>query len=211
MQGFELLTLPLAFGAAVWVGFGWVLKSYEILNRDRDRVIIGQIDGQAISVEHQELIFRNDWSLLYVGLVGYLAAFGLLFWVAPNFAPPELQLTKIEMLSRVLSFFPFFAAAAFGIGFVRDFNYLRRTIHNRRETPADAQREIDARSLAGRRHVLTNRVPRGWPLRTSAIRRNQNGDSIHSNSNPSTNAQAPAAGAASVEKRDGGAGTPSQR
>lgn len=125
----EEIALPIGMAVAIWGGYGHLLKSYEILNRDRDRLIFGQIDDEPLSLEHQRLILRNDWVALHVGLVLYLVIFGVLFCISPLFLDEADRL--LWALGIGMSICPFVAALSFAVGCWRDYGYLASLIEAR--------------------------------------------------------------------------------
>ena len=116
----EELAFPIVMAVAVWGGFAQMLRANELLNLERDRIIMGCIDNREIDVDHQRMIFHNDWTPLHIGLIMYLIAFGAIFCILPFFEPKTEHPVLFRMLCLVMSICPFFAAYAFLTGFLRD-------------------------------------------------------------------------------------------
>ena len=125
----EQITVPVVIAVAIWGGYGHLLKSYEVLNRDRDRILRGKDEHGELSIEHQQMIVDNDWSPLHFGLIAYLSTFCALFVALPLITEMKIGL---KIVCWFMALCPAYAAVAFFTGWRSDKERLDALIEGRR-------------------------------------------------------------------------------
>ncbi len=75
---FTILTV--VFGA-----FGVVWKGYEVLNRDRDRVLSHSSGESSLSLRHKLAIIKNDWVPMHLGLMVFIFVVTVGLFAGPHF------------------------------------------------------------------------------------------------------------------------------
>ena len=60
-----------------------VVQSYDIINRKRDQIFSGHIDGHSISLFHRKVIYLNDWLPLVTYIELFMVIFSIIIIVTP--------------------------------------------------------------------------------------------------------------------------------
>jgi hypothetical protein len=64
----DQITVALTIVAAIWARENARSASFEHVNRIRDRILMGMIDGHRVNHRHRELMYKGDWIPLATGV-----------------------------------------------------------------------------------------------------------------------------------------------
>lgn len=121
--------------ASLWASVNAIVAGYEAVNRTRDRIILGEDGGRKMSLEHRELMFRNDWIPLKLGLAMASLAFALIIAFLPSFLEMPTILT---VACYVVAALPFFSFGAFFFLGIADGLFIRRVLRMARRPSPDS-------------------------------------------------------------------------
>jgi hypothetical protein len=111
---------------ALFAAYGVVWKGYEVLNRDRDRVLTGASDGQHLSPSHRRAILENDWMPMHIGLIVFILVVTVGLIIGPIVL--DEQNPGIKLMSRLAGGLGVVAFVAYASTFPRDWAMLRSAI-----------------------------------------------------------------------------------
>lgn len=69
--------------AALWASLSAKAAAFENINKRRDLILIGKLDGTALTPEHLRLIYESDWRPLALGATVASALFGIAVALIP--------------------------------------------------------------------------------------------------------------------------------
>ncbi len=118
--------LALVMVAGIWAALNTLVSAYKVINDKRDVIITGKFEGKAISYEHRQLMFVNDWIPLKFGI-----AIASLIFAFALFSIPYLTNDPnswLVLLSILATLGPFGSFLAFSILGFRDYRFIKKTL-----------------------------------------------------------------------------------
>ena len=136
------LQLALVLVASIWAAVNTVIAGYGAVNGTRDRILTGRTDeGTPLTLEHRQLMYRNDWIPLKLGLGLVSLAFAGFLVLLPELTVEPTLLRAICYVAALLPFFSFLGFVGLGLA---DRRVIVRTLRGARaaveDVPADGTR-----------------------------------------------------------------------
>lgn len=123
-EDLEMFLLPLA---GFWAIFDSLSKAIESVNRMRETILIGQMDGKRLTLEHRKAMFL-DWCLTMTGVIGASVLFsGIVFWIQHH-VKTHPHVSEISTLLVCVALFPLISAFFFVVCGVSDFKLIHKTL-----------------------------------------------------------------------------------
>lgn len=120
------LQILLVLVASIWAAMNSVIAGYRAVNGTRDRVLTGHTDeGVPMTLEHRELVLRNDWLPMKAGIALISLIFTLFLVFLPEWAGPGGFMAVVCRVAAVVPFFSFVTFFVLGIG---DYRAMRRVL-----------------------------------------------------------------------------------
>lgn len=100
-----------------------MIAGYNAVNGTRDRILTGRTDeGIPITLEHRELLLRNDWVPMKSGIALISLMFALFLMFLPRLAE---QVSELQLICWIAATVPLFSFATFFVLGISDYRAMR--------------------------------------------------------------------------------------
>jgi hypothetical protein len=122
----QTATAILLLLAALWASLSAKATAFENINKRRDLILLGKLDGEVLSPEHLRLIYESDWRPLAIGATVSSALFGIVVALIPYLVEGTSDSRWITVACFVVAAYYVIAAAFTWRNMVREARLLER-------------------------------------------------------------------------------------